>query len=241
MRITDTDRFIRTVQAGSLVALPSLLLLVFAMHFRTLSGLLKFRMAYEPRPPAEVVRGVMALGGQMPLIHDPHIIGYLSLPLFTLCAFGLYALGRPVRPIAAIIGLALTVTGTVYLGGLFGMWTALIHGMGGIDPQFAEGAIATFASQTAPRGAFLLTTSLAKLALFGFVVQILTLWNIRSIPNWAVATAALGCALIIGFWDLDNWMLIGAALMLVGLISIKSSLLHPSIDMTDENHGIAAV
>jgi hypothetical protein len=158
-----------------------------------------------------------------------------------ICAFGLYALGRPVRPIAAIIGLALTVTGTVYLGGLFGMWAALFHGMGGIDPQFTDGAIATFASQTAPRGAFLLTTSLAKLALLGFLVQILTLWNIRGIPNWAVIAAALGCALIIGFWDLDNWMLIGAALMLAGFMSIKSYLLLPSIDMTDENHGIAAI
>ncbi len=228
MRIADTDRFIRTAQAGSLVALPSMLLLMFVLHFRTLSGFLKFRMTYEPRPPAEVVRGLMALG-QMPLIHDPHIIGYLSLPLFTLCAFGLYALGRPVRPIAAIVGLALTVTGTVFLGGLFGMWTALFHGMGGIDPQFTDGAIATFASQTAPRGAFLLTTSLAKLALLGFLVQIVTLWNIRGIPKWAVITATLGCALIVGFWDLDNWMLIGGALMLAGFVSIKSYLLHPSI------------
>jgi hypothetical protein len=224
---SNTERFIRDAQARSLVALPVLLLLVFVLHFRSLSSFFQFRLSYAPRPANDVVRGLLSIGSAMPLIHDPHIIGYLSLPLFILCAFGLYALGRPVRPVASIVGLALTMTGTIYLGGLFGMWTALFHGVGSVDPSFTDGAVATFAAITAPRGAFLLTTSLAKLALIGLVVQILTLWGVRAVAKWAVVMAALGCALIVAFWDLDNWMLIGAALMLAGFVPIKSHLQAP--------------
>lgn len=76
----------------------------------------------------------------------------------------------------------------------------------------------------APSGAFLLTTSLAKLALIGLAAQVLTLWNTRIVANWAIAAATSGCALIVVFWDLDNWMLIGAVLMLVGFIPIKRRL-----------------
>src|SRR5271156_4919213 len=109
MQVSDTDRFIRTAQARALVALPSLLLLMFVLHFRSPASFFTFRLSYEPRPPADVVRGIIAVGGHMPLIHDPHIIGYLSLPLFCLGAFGLYALGRQVRPVVATVGLALTI------------------------------------------------------------------------------------------------------------------------------------
>ncbi len=224
MQTPHTDRFIRKAQAWALVILPSILILVFAMHFRSVARFFVFRLHYEPRPADAVVRGLIAAGNKAPLIHDPHIIGYLALPFFTLCAFGLYELGRRVRPVAAAVGLALTMTGTIYLGGLFGMWTAFYSGIRGIDPRFVDGAIATFAAQTAPEGAFLLTTSLAKLALIGLGVQILVLWNIRTVAHWAVMVATLGCALIVGFWDLDNWMLIGAALMLVGFMPMKSRL-----------------
>jgi hypothetical protein len=230
MQIADTDRFIRTAQARALVALPSLLLLMFVLHFRTPANFLTFRLSYEPRPPEDAVRGMIAMG-HMPLIHDPHIIGYLSLPLFSLCAFGLYALGRQVRPVIATAGLALTITGTIYLGGLLGLWTAIIHGIGDVDPKFLDGATATFAAETAPQGAFWLTTSLAKLALIGFAVQILALWPIRDLAKWAVSVATLGCLLIIVFWDLDNWMLIGAALMLAGFIPIRSRL-QPDVRTT---------
>ena len=224
MQMTGTDRFIRTAQARALVALPALLLLVFVLHFHRLSSFFVFRLNYAPQPAEEVVRGLIAAGGSVPLIHDPHVIGYLSLPLMALGAFGLYALGRGMRPVIAMLGLALTLTGTIYLGGLFGMWTALYHGIGSVDPRYLEGAIATFAAETAPRGAFLLTTTLAKLAFLGLAVQILALWSLRHVAKWAVILAAIGCLLFIAFWDLDNWMLIGAALMLAGFISIRSRL-----------------
>jgi hypothetical protein len=224
MQMTSTDRFIRAAQARALVALPALLLLVFVLHFRSLPAFFVFHMNYEPRPAAEVVRSLIAAGANMPLIHDPHVIGYLSLPLMALSAFGLYALGRGMRPVIATIGLALTLIGTIYLGGLFGMWTAFYHGIGGVDPRYLEGAIATFAAETAPRGAFLLTTTLAKLAFVGLALQILALWSVPYVAKWALVLAALGCSLFIAFWDLDNWMLIGAALMLAGFIPIRSCL-----------------
>lgn len=224
MKTANTDRIVRQAQGWALVTLPVLLILVFVLHFHGLANFFVFRTHYEPRPPQEVVRALIAAGNRWSMLHDPHMIAYLSLPLFSLCAFGLYALGRQVRPAAAAIGVSITMIGIIYLGGLFGMWTAFYRGLGDVDPRFTQGAIATFAAQSAPHGAFLLTTTLSKLALIGMAIQILILLRTRIVANWSVIVAASGCALICAFWDLDNWMLIGAVLMLIGFVPMKAQL-----------------
>lgn len=218
------DQFIRRAQGWTLVLLPACLLLVFTLHFRALSQFLVFQLHYEPAPPGDVVRGLIAAQNHWPLVHDPHIIAYLSLPLIVLAAFGLYALGKEARPVAAIVGFALSIIGAIYLGGLFGMWTAFYRGLGDVDSKYIDGAIATFAAQSAPHGAFLLTTTLSKLAFIGMGLQSLALWGASRVPKWSTAVAAMGCALILVFWDLDNWMLIGSALLLAGFYPLKVRL-----------------
>ncbi len=149
---------------------------------------------------------------------DPHMLGYLGLPLLPLCAYALYTLGHPTRPLLSGIALFITTSGTVFLGGIFGMWTAFYRGLGNVDPQYTAGAIATFQGMTAPHGAFLITTTLGKLAMVGFALQALTLLGVRGIPKWSVACVVVGCAMFLSFWDLDNWMLIGVALMMTGFV-----------------------
>ena len=99
------------------------------------------------------------------------MIAYLALPVFPLCAFALYLLGRAKRPAASAITLMVTISGTIYLGGLFGMWTAFYRGLGLVDPANLAGATATFTAMTSPQGAFLVTTTLAKLTMIGLAVQ----------------------------------------------------------------------
>ncbi|MBA3916042.1 MAG: hypothetical protein H0X25_19770, partial [Acidobacteriales bacterium] len=89
---------------------------------------------------------------------------------------------------------------------------------------YLAGATATFAAMSAPKGAFLLTTTLAKLAFVGIALQALVLLDTRQVPRWSPLLAASGCALFLVFWDLDNWMLIGAVLMLVGFLPMRSAL-----------------
>ena len=105
------------------------------------------------------------------MVHDPHVIGYLALPLIPLCAFAMYTVGKKKRPLASAVTMFITVTGTIYLGGIFGMWTAFFRGLGLVDPSQTEGAIATFKAMTTNQGAFRLTTTLGKLAMIGLAAQ----------------------------------------------------------------------
>jgi hypothetical protein len=229
MSKSSVERLIRLSQAWALVVLPSLLILVFALHFRRLSDFFEFHMAYTPRPAESTVRALVRIGESRLVLHDPHMLAYLGLPLFLLVAFGLYALGRRVRPLASLIGIALTTIGTIYIAGLFSAWTAFF-GIGLVDPQYLEGATAAFAALTAPRGALLITTSLAKLSMIGIGFQSLVLLRTRTVPSWSPILIACGCALFLAFWDLDNWMLIGSALVLAGFIPMRSRLLQLAPD-----------
>jgi hypothetical protein len=216
----------RKTLAAALLAFPCIFTLVFIMHFRRFADFLTFRTHYVPSPPERVVAALIAAHNRWPLIHDPHMIAYLSLPVFPLCAFALYLLGRNARPRASAVGLMITIAGTIYMGGLFGMWTAFYRGLGLVDPAHLVGATATFAAMTAPQGAFLVTTTLAKLTMIGLAVQALTLLGSRVAPLWSIACIVAGCSLFLMFWDLDNWMLLATLLMLVGFIPMRKALLQ---------------
>jgi hypothetical protein len=215
---------IRRILATALLVFPGAFILVFIMHFRRLADFLTFRGHYVPRDPARVVAALIAAHNRFPLIHDPHMIAYLALPVLPLCALALYLLGRSARPFASALSLMITLSGTIYMGGLFGMWTAFYRGLGLVDPANQDGAIATFTAMTTPQGAFLVTTWLAKLTMLGLAVQALVLLRTRVVPNWSIVSVALGSTMFLGFWDLDNWMLIGTILILAGFLPMRKAL-----------------
>ncbi len=204
--------------AFALFLFPLLFIAVFLMHFHHPGDFFHFRLHYVPRDPVRVVTGLVRAQNHWPMFSDPHMIGYLGLPLLPLCAYALYTLGRTKRPLLSGIALFVTVSGTIFMGGILAMWTAFYRGLGNVDPQYTAGAIATFEGMTSPRGAFLVTTTLGKLAILGFGLQALTLLGVRGMPKWAVACVVVGCAMFLIFWDLDNWMLIGITLMMTGFI-----------------------
>ena len=224
MSNANARRLITIAESWALVLAPALLLVVALFHFRSASDFLDFRARYTPRPAAEVVAALVALGDRAPLFHEPHMIAYLGLPLLPLAAFGLYALGKDARPFASVAALSVTMIGVVYVGGLFGMWTAFFHGIPRVDAQYLDGATATFAALTAPRRAFLVTTTLAKLSILGLLLQTLALHGTRGVPRWAPVVAAAGYAVVAAFWDQDNWMLVGEVLVLAGMWPLRPCL-----------------
>jgi len=229
MKPATSNDPVRRVLAAALLIYPGAFVLVFLMHFRHLSDFLRFQMHYVPRSPERVVTALIVAHNRWPLFHDPHMIGYLALPLLLLCAFALYLLGRDARPLASAAAMMITVTGVIYLGGVFGMWTAFYRGLGQVDPAYTDGAIATFAAMTAPQGAFLVTTTLAKLAMIGLAAQALALIGTRVVPAWSCVCVVLGSALFLAFWDLDNWMLIGTVFTLVGFVPMRKALLRTTV------------
>ena len=224
MTSTLSQRIVSRAYVASLLGLPATLIAVFLLHFRGAGRFLDFRWQYVPRAPAEVVAGLIASGGRVPVLHDPHVMAYLALPLFLVVAAALYALGRAHRPLASLAAAAVSFTGVIYLGGLFGMWAAFYAGLSRVDPAAVAGATQAFEAMTAPRGAFLLTTTLAKLAFVGSGAQALTISGLRTLPRWSPWWVVAGCALFLAFWDLDNWMLIGATCLLTGFVPMARAL-----------------
>ena len=198
--------------------LPVLLVIVFAMHMRSLPQLLDFKFRYEPTPPETVARYLVG-SGQPGWRVDPHVIAYLALPLFLATASTLHRRTRQRRPLASKAAFALTAVGTIYLGGLFGMWTAFYDGLAHMAASDVDAGARAFAAMSAPRGAFLMTTTLAKLAFVGLALQGLLQWGADTRSRVAAVAFALGCSLFLAFWDLDNWMLVGSLLMLAGLLA----------------------
>jgi hypothetical protein len=226
MTRSAADLIIRKILAAALIVFPSALILVHIMHFRHWKDFFNFHSHYQPAPPDRVVAALIAAHNRWPLIHDPHIIGYLALPALPLCAFALYLLGRERRPLASPIAMMITITGTIYVGGVFAMWTAFYRGIGLLSPENAAGATVTFQAMTTPQGAFLLTTSLAKLAMIGLITQALALLGTPTVPRWSILCVALGCCFFLAFWDLDNWMMIGTLLILTGFLPMRKALVQ---------------
>lgn len=224
MNTTSTDRFIRRSQAFALVALPASWLLMLALHFRSLAEFFVFRPRYVAIPAEDKVPRLIAAQNHWPMIHDPHLIGYLALPLLVLAAFGLYAAGRRVHPRLASLGISLTVIGSIFMGGIFGLMVSLTRAMGNIDPKYVDGAIATFAAVTADTGGYGLTRRLGMLALLGIAIQALALWRAPNVPRWSPIVVTAGCALFLSFWDVDNMMFAGAVCIVAGFVPIARLL-----------------
>ena len=91
---TATHDPIRRILAAALLVFPCLFLLVFLLHFRNGSEFFHFRLHYVPIPPDRVVPALIRAQNRWPMVHDPHVLGYLSLPWIPLCAFALYTLGK---------------------------------------------------------------------------------------------------------------------------------------------------
>jgi hypothetical protein len=197
MNTTSVDPLIRRSQAVALLALPFVWLLMFALHFHSIADFFVYSAQYVPVPAFEKVTHLIEARNRWPMIHDQHLLGYLSLPLLVLGAFGLYAIGRRMRPLLAALGLSLTVSGSIFLGGVFGLFTALTRGLGNVDPRYTEGAIATYAAVTADAGAYGLSRRLAMLALVGIAIQAIALWRAPGVPRWAPVVVAIGCTLFL--------------------------------------------
>jgi hypothetical protein len=226
MKTDSSTRFVIRTLHLSLFAFPCMMLLVFVLHFGKLTDFFNFRLHYTPTPADQIVPRLITLHNSSLLIADPHVIAYLSLPIIVLSALALFLLGWRVRPLASAAAAFITLSGIVYLGGLFAMWIALFRGLGFVDASQTSGAITTYAALSAPQSAFLLITVLAKLTMVGFIAQVLILIGTRIAPWWSILSVTFGCSLFLAFWDLDNWMLIGAVLILVGFLPLAKAVVN---------------
>lgn len=72
----------------------------------------------------------------------------------------------------------------------------------------------------------MLSSVLSAFTFLGMIVLGFGLYHSRIAPRWSAALFILGNVLVLAFIDLDNWMFIGALLMLVGILPLGMKLFH---------------
>ena len=221
------DRFTRVVGAASLLLFPSLLILVFALHFQSVADFFTFRWKYEPVPARQTVTRLIAEAGGEPILHDPHVLAYLSVPWLLAMALTMARLLWRRKPWLALVGATLSCTGAVFLGGLFATWSAF-PALGRMPAEQIESAIVAWEVLTAPQGVLLLTTYLSYLSLLGLIVLAVGLAAalIWLYPQgrflFILLTVLVGCQRIVSGAHYPSDVLVGAA---VGCL-ISTLFLH---------------
>ncbi len=216
---------VRRLCGDAMLAFPLLFALVFVMHFHHLADFTHFKLTYIQAPGDRYVPRLIELGARRMWMHDPHVLGYLSMPWMLAAMVGLGWLVWRRAPGTAILGLLIGLPGCLYLASLFAVWTSLFA-IGKTPPQYTEAAVAVWNALTAPEGVFALTTALSRLPLIGLVVLGWGLWTSRAVPRWAAAGVMLGAVLVVVFADLDNWMLLGMVAMCAGMVPARRALLR---------------
>lgn len=127
-------------------------------------------------------------------------------------------------PWYALIGTALTVTGAIFLGGVFAAWLSFAA-LGNLPSDQTGSAVAALTVLTEMKGPLALSTYLSVLSLVGLMVSAVGLFRARVVPRWSPVALFLGNLMILAFMELDNLMLVGAVLMLAGLAPLSRVLL----------------
>ncbi len=226
MKNNSTERaraFMRMAGGVCLVLFPLALMLAFALHFESVSEFFEFRLRYESNTASEFM-ATLADPNKATQYTVAHGVGYLSLPLLIVTGLCLGYILFKTKPWIALVGASLVCTGAIYMGGVFGSWLSFAA-IGNVAPDQIQGAIPALKALTEMQGPLLLTSVLSALSLVGILVLAAGLFIGRVVSRWSAALIFIGNLMILVFTDLDNWMFIGALLMLIGMTPISWMLL----------------
>jgi hypothetical protein len=217
----------RTLEIGgglSLILFPLTLIIAFGMHFERAADFFVFKLRYEPNSAADFMATLLdpASALRYSLAHG---VGYFAIPLIIPVALYLAAVLFKQRPWAATIGAAMACFGAIFMGGVFATWLSFAA-VSNVSPDGVEVATEVLGLLTEMQGALLLTTTLSAFSLLGLMVLAGGLLFTDLVPKWSPALMLAGYLLIIVFTDLDNWMMIGAFLTLLGGLPITLETLR---------------
>lgn len=216
-------KIIQRIAGILLLLFPIVLMVAFALHYESIADFFVFELKYEASSAGELMNTLRSEGAFRYYIL-PHLIAYLGVPLYFSTALTLGYVIYKKRPGFAIIGIVLTGIGSIYMGSLFGTWLSF-GAIGNVPVNQIGGATYALEALTEMQGIMMLTTLLASLVLIGLIILAIGLILSYNIPKWSGILLLIGNILILIFMDLDNWMFIGASLILIGLIPISKKLI----------------
>lgn len=213
----------QVIGGASLILFPLILMAAFAMHFQSIGDFFVFKFKYEQAPIEKTVTMLMGPDA-LRNFTAPHLVAYFAVPLMILAALTLGYVVFWEKPWLAFIGTTLTLVGSVFLAGVFAAWLSF-SAIGNMPANQAESAASAFKVLTEMQGPLALTTFLSVLSLLGFLILSVGLFSSRIVAKWSPSLIFIGNLMIIVFMDLDNWMFIGALLILLGMLPISLRLI----------------
>lgn len=209
--------------AASLVLFPLMLIVAFAMHYTSVGEFFEISLRYEQLPIEYTVATFMGDDAGRMYVW-PHLLGYFSVPVMAAAALTLGYVLFDRAPWFALIGSALTVVGALFLSGVFAAWLSFAA-LGNLAADQTGVAVAALTVLTEMKGTLALSTYLSVFTFLGFMVLAVGLYRARIVPTWSPIALFLGNVMIMAFMDIDNFMLVGAVLMLAGLVPVSRLLL----------------
>ena len=214
-------KYLNYTGAISLIVFPTILIIAFAMHFMGEFGIrdfFDFKFSYiQPSPERfmELFRSNRILDFIL-----PHLIVYIALPFAVpaIAYLGKFLIDK--NPVLTIISAALTIIGTVFMGGIFGSWLSFVA-IGNVPAEQVSVSIPALTALIQSNKFLEMTGVLAGFSLIGFILISLGLFIYRAIPRWQASLILIGNLMIIMFMDLDNLMFIGAILWLIGGVPLS--------------------
>ena len=205
--------------ATSLLIFPSILLMAFIMHFRSIGDFFNFKWKKDPAYHSSALFDELVKTGGGGFIHA-HAVAYLSVPFMILTILCLGYLLYPKKPILSFVGVSVGIIGSVFMAGVFASWLSFTA-VSKVGPQDYIGAKAALAELTRMTGVLKTITLLSFLSLIGIVILCIGFLTTKLLPIWSPISIIIGCIIIGVFMDLDNWMLIGSVFLFAGLVPVS--------------------
>ena len=224
----NNTQFLDKAGAIALLLLPFLLMIAFALHYTNLSDFFSFKFLKEPYDANRLVQTLTSDDGGFRRYTLPHLFGYLALPLFIFASLFLAKILFNKAPKRAIVGAALTVIGTVFMGGVFGAWMSFAA-VGNLPTEQSNSILPVITALTTMQGSLMLSSVLSAFTFIGMIILGFALYKSQLTPKLYATLFTLGNIIIIAFIDLDNLMFVGALLIFIGLLPLSIKYFHNNI------------
>lgn len=212
----------RILGSLSLVLGPLGLAIGWALNYDSLAAFIDFNIANlyltEGRSASteQFLATITSPDGGFRSFALPHYFVYVSMPIFIAASLYLARslFGR--TPWLALIGAALTTIGAVYFIGVLGAWLSF-PAIATIPVGQPADLLPIVAAVSRVQGILLVSTILSVLLPVGMTVLGVGLLRSRIVPRRFAVLVIVGNVLILAFGGVENWMVVGALLMLIGL------------------------
>lgn len=208
----------------SLFVAPALLIVGWVLNYDSVAGFLDFKLSNlyltegRSASPEEFLSVLTGPDRGFRQFLLPHYFIYASMPLFIVATLQLAKTQFAKIPWHALIGAALAIVGAVYFVGVLGAWFPFCA-MAEIPAAPAD-SLAILKELTCVEGVLLVSTILSIQLFVGWIIIGFGMLAARTIPRWSVVVFIAGNTLVLLFGGVENWMALGAAMILVGLLPL---------------------